>query len=96
MLTIDEKEKIIKKYKLHDSDTGSADVQIALLSEDIQKLLEHLKEHKKDLHSKKGLLRMVSKRRKLLKYLEKVDEKRYQSIAKKVGLLKKAKRAESK
>ncbi|MDD5569443.1 MAG: 30S ribosomal protein S15 [Candidatus Pacebacteria bacterium] len=86
MLSTEEKTAIIDKYKTHEKDTGSAEVQIALLSQEIERLLEHLKEHKKDLHSKKGLLKMVSKRRKLLKYLEKTDEKKYKEIAKKVGL----------
>jgi len=88
MLTPEEKEKIIKKYKIHETDTGSADVQIALLSEEIKKLLSHLKKHPKDLHSKRGLLKMVSKRRKLLKYLKKEDEKRYNKIIKAIGLKK--------
>ena len=84
MLTPAEKEKIISKYKLHRLDTGSAEVQIALLSEEIKQLLLHLKTHKKDLHSKRGLLKMVSKKRKLLKYLQDKDEKRYNSIIKKI------------
>jgi small subunit ribosomal protein S15 len=88
MLTQEEKTKIIKKYKIHDADTGSSEVQIALLSEEIQKLLSHLKKHSKDLHSKRGLLKMVSKRRKLLKYLKKEDEKKYNKIIKAVGLKK--------
>jgi small subunit ribosomal protein S15 len=88
MLTAEEKEKIIKKYKLHDKDTGSPEVQIALLSEEIENLLLHLKKHSKDLHSKRGLLKMVAKRKKLLKYLEKEDKKRYNSIVKKVKLKK--------
>jgi len=75
MISTTEKEKIIDKFKTHEKDTGSAEVQIALLSEEIDKLLAHLQTHKKDFHSKKGLLKMVAKRRKLLKYLEKTDEK---------------------
>ncbi|MFA5013111.1 MAG: 30S ribosomal protein S15 [Candidatus Paceibacterota bacterium] len=86
MLSAEEKTAIIAKYKIHEKDTGSAEVQIALLSEEIEQLLEHLKTHKKDLHSKKGLLKMVSKRRKLLKYLQKTDEKKYKDITKKIGL----------
>lgn len=86
MLTPEEKEKIIKKYNLHEKDTGSSEVQIALLSEEIKQLLLHLKKHPKDLHSKKGLLKMVAQRRKLLKYLQKEDEKRHNSIVKKIGL----------
>mgnify|MGYP001603661790 CR=1 FL=1 len=88
MLTIKEKEKIIKKYKLHNKDTGSSEVQIALVTEEIKRLLLHLKSHAKDFHSKKGLLKMVSKRRKLLRYLKEESEKRYNSIIKKIGLKK--------
>ena len=88
MLTPEEKTKIIKKYKIHETDTGSAEVQIALLTEEIKRLLLHLKKHPKDFHSKRGLLKMVSKRRKLLKYLKKEDEKKYNSIVKKIGLKK--------
>ncbi len=88
MLTPEEKEKIIKKYKLHEVDTGSSEVQIALLTEEIKKLLLHLKKHPKDFHSKRGLLKMVAKRRKLLGYLKEEDEERYKSIVKKIGLKK--------
>jgi len=86
MLTTEEKLEIIKKYNIHKTDTGSADVQIALLTEEIKRLLEHLQENKKDQHSRRGLLKMVSKRRKLLKYLENNDEKKYKDIVKKIGL----------
>lgn len=86
MLTSEEKTQIIKKYNIHETDTGSAEVQIALLSEEIQRLLGHLKENKNDNHSRRGLLKMVSKRRKLLKYLQSNDEKKYNEIVKKVGL----------
>jgi len=86
MLTPEEKTKIIEKYKLHKADTGSAEVQIVLLTEEIKKLLSHLKKHSKDFHSKRGLLKMVSKRRKLLKYLKKENEKSYNKIVKAVGL----------
>jgi small subunit ribosomal protein S15 len=86
MLTTEEKLEIIKKYNIHKTDTGSADVQIALLTEEIKRLLKHLKENKKDQHSRRGLLKMVSKRRKLLKYLENNDEKKYKDIVKKIGL----------
>ena len=88
MLTQEEKEKLIKKYKLHDKDTGSTEVQAALLTEQINQLLDHLKTHPKDLHSKRGLLKMVSKRKKLLKHLEVEDEKRYKSLIKNLGLKK--------
>lgn len=88
MLTPEEKIKIIEKYKLHKADTGSPEVQIALLTEEIDRLLLHLKKHPKDFHSKRGLLKMVAKRRTLLGYLKKEDEKRYNSIIKKIGLKK--------
>ncbi|MCX6758966.1 MAG: 30S ribosomal protein S15 [Candidatus Nealsonbacteria bacterium] len=88
MITPEEKEKIIKSYKLHDLDTGSPEVQVALLSEEIKQLLLHLKKHAKDFHSKRGLLKMVSKRRTLLNYLKQEDTKRYNSIIKKIGLKK--------
>jgi small subunit ribosomal protein S15 len=88
MLTPVEKEKIIKEYKLHKKDTGSSEVQIALLSEEIKRLLLHLKKHPKDFHSKRGLLKMVSERRKFLKYLKNKDEKKYSAIVKKIGLKK--------
>jgi len=88
MLTPEEKEKIIKKYKLHDLDTGSPEVQIALLTEEIKRLLLHLKKHSKDFHSKRGLLKMVAKRRKFLSYLKEEDTKRYNSVVKKIGLKK--------
>ncbi len=86
MLTPEEKIKIIKKYKLDEVDTGSPEVQIALLTEEIKRLLLHLKKHPKDFHSKRGLLKMVSKRRKFLNYLKEEDTKRYNSIVKKIGL----------
>jgi len=88
MLEKNEKEKIIKKYKLHDLDTGSPEVQIALLTEEIKELLLHLKKHPKDFHSKRGLLKMVSKRRKLLGYLKEESTRRYNGIVKKIGLKK--------
>ena len=88
MLTPEEKEKIIKKYKLHETDTGSPEVQIALLTEEIKRLLLHLKKHSKDFHSKRGLLKMVSKRRSLLNYLKKESVRKYNNIIKKIGLKK--------
>lgn len=88
MLAPEEKQKIIEKYKLHKADTGSADVQIALLTEEIKRLLGHLKKHPKDQHSRRGLLKMVIKRKRLLKYLEKESKRRYNSIIKKLGLKK--------
>ena len=83
-----EKQKIIKKFATQKGDTGSPEVQIALLTNQIDKLSEHLKEHKKDIHSRKGLLAMVSKRRRLLKYLTEKSEKRYKEIIKKLKLKK--------
>lgn len=88
MLTPEEKLKIIKKYKLHEVDTGSPEVQVALLTEEIKRLLWHLKKHPKDFHSKRGLLKMVAKRKKLLRYLKEEDKKRYNNIVKKIGLKK--------
>ncbi|MDD4409542.1 MAG: 30S ribosomal protein S15 [Candidatus Pacebacteria bacterium] len=86
MISAEEKVKIINEFKTHETDTGSAEVQVAIISEEIDKLLNHLKIHKKDVHSKKGLLKMVSKRRKLLKYLQRTNEEKYVEVAKKVGL----------
>lgn len=87
-LTIDEKQKIIKKFSQAKGDTGSPEVQIALLTAQIKKLTSHLKEHKKDIHSRRGLLSMVSKRRRLLSYLLKKDEERYKKIIEKLKLSK--------
>ena len=83
-----EKTKIIKEHNIHEKDTGSCEVQIALLTKEIDKLLSHLKKNPKDLHSKRGLMRMVIKRKKLLNYLKKESEKRHNSIIKKIGLKK--------
>ena len=88
MLTPDEKTKIIKKYKLHETDTGSPEVQVVLLTEEIKRLVLHLKSHSKDFHSKRGLLRMIAKRRKLLNYLKEEDTKRYNAFIEKIGLKK--------
>ncbi|MBZ1345148.1 MAG: 30S ribosomal protein S15 [Candidatus Nealsonbacteria bacterium] len=88
MLKPEEKIKVIEEHKLHKSDTGSTEVQISLVTEEIKKLLLHLKKYPKDLHSKRGLLKMVAKRKKLLKYLKDESEKRYKSILKKIGLKK--------
>ncbi len=88
MFEKEKKSKVIKEYGINEKDTGSADVQIALLSEEIDALVLHLKEHPKDLHSKRGLISMVVKRKKLLAYLKKEDEKRYGAIIKKIGLKK--------
>ncbi len=88
MLTKKQKQKVIKESGISKTDTGSADVQISLLSDEIKGLLKHLKTHPKDNHSRRGLIKMVIKRKKLLKYLEKEDKKRYNSIIKKIGLKK--------
>ncbi len=79
-LAKDEKLDIIKKFAREKGDTGSPEVQIALLSIQIDKLVSHLKEHKKDVHSRRGLLSMVAKRRRLLSYLQKRDEARYKKL----------------
>lgn len=88
MLSIKEKNKIIKEHKVHEKDTGSPEVQIAIFTEKIKDLTSHLKRHKKDNHSRRGLLKMVSKRKKMLDYLKKEDEKRYAAVVKKLGLKK--------
>lgn len=80
------KQAIIKKYKINAEDTGSPEVQIAIFSEKIDELASHLRKNKKDHHSRRGLLGMVSKRKRLLAYLKRQDEKRYQSLTKKLGL----------
>ncbi len=82
------KEKIIKQNAQHAKDTGSVEVQTAILTKQITELSDHLKTHKKDNHSRRGLLKMVSKRRKLLSYLSKDDEPRYKKLIKKLGLKK--------
>jgi small subunit ribosomal protein S15 len=87
-LRSEEKKEIIDKYATAKGDTGSPEVQIALLSTKIDKLVGHLKENKKDVHSRRGLLSMVSKRRRLLSYLLKKDEERYRRIVKDLGLSK--------
>jgi len=83
-----EKAKIIKEVARDEKDTGSSEVQIALLSKEIDKLVLHLKKHPKDVHSKKGLIQMVVRRKKLLAYLKKNSEKRYSAIIKTIGLKK--------
>ncbi len=88
MITKDKKTKAITKVQKHDKDTGSSAVQVSLLTENIESLVSHLKKHPKDNHSRKGLLGMVSRRQKTLKYLAKSDEKTYKEVLKKVGLKK--------
>jgi small subunit ribosomal protein S15 len=79
-MTAERKQALIAEYATHEGDTGSPEVQIALLTERIKHLTEHLKEHQKDFHSRRGLLQMVGKRRSLLNYLKSVDIERYRSI----------------
>ena len=86
MLTQEAKQEIMQKYAVHEGDTGSPEVQIAVLSARIDCLTEHLKQHKKDHHSRRGLLKMVGHRRRLLSYLYKTDIERYRSIIAKLGL----------
>ena len=87
-LTTEKKKNIIDDYKLSDQDTGSAQVQVALLSEKINTLMNHFDEHKKDHHSRQGLLKMVNQRRKLLRYLREKNQSQYQSLISKLGLRK--------
>lgn len=82
------KQEIIGTFKIHDNDSGSPEVQIAILSERIKDLTEHFKVHKKDHHSRRGLLKMVGRRRKLLDYLKGVDKARYQQIIEQLGIRK--------
>lgn len=79
-LTVNEKQKIIKEFAQTKDDTGSPEVQIALLTKKIEKLAKHLKDHKKDVHSRRGLLAMIAKRRRLSNYLIKKDESRYKEL----------------
>ncbi len=88
MISKEMKSEIIEKYKRDEKDTGSPEVQIALLTERINELTEHLKVHKKDNHSRRGMLKMVGKRRNLLNYLAKKDINRYREIVEKLGLRK--------
>ena len=83
-----EKEAIIKEYATHEGDTGSPEVQIAILTKRINDLTEHLKTHKKDHHSRRGLFKMIGQRRSLLSYLTKVDIERYRSIIARLGIRK--------
>ena len=82
------KQEIIAKYQTHEGDTGSPEVQVALLTERINHLTEHLKNHKKDNHSRRGLFKMVGQRRGLLKYLEETDIERYRSLIERLGIRK--------
>lgn len=86
MLTVEQKKEIMTAYAVHPGDTGSPEVQIAMLSKRIALLTEHLKSHKKDHHSRRGLLKMVGRRRNLLTYLQKKDINRYRALGEKLGL----------
>ncbi|MGJ3231821.1 MAG: 30S ribosomal protein S15 [Oceanicaulis sp.] len=85
-ITAERKAELIKEHARGEKDTGSAEVQIAVLTERIANLTEHFKTHKKDNHSRRGLLKLVSQRRRLLDYLAKVDESRYKDVVQKLGL----------
>ena len=85
-ITPQRKEELINEYAVGTNDTGSAEVQVAILSERIRNLTEHLREHKKDFHSRRGLLMMVGKRRRLLDYLKSRDAERYQTLIQRLGL----------
>lgn len=85
-LSKEEKASIIQEYRVHEGDTGSPEVQIAILTHRINKLNEHLKAHKKDHHSRRGLLKMVGQRRGLQNYLEKTDIERYRNLIERLGL----------
>jgi small subunit ribosomal protein S15 len=88
MLTAERKTEIIESHKIHEGDTGSPEVQIALLTERINHLTQHLRTHRKDHHSRRGLLKMVGQRRRQLAYLNKTDVERYRAIVAKLGLRK--------
>ena len=88
MMTPERKKELIETYRINEADTGSPEVQIAILSERIGYLTEHLKEHKKDHHSRRGMLKMVGQRRGLLNYLEKSDIERYRAIVEKLNIRK--------
>ncbi len=85
-LNKEEKQQTVKEFALHEGDTGSPEVQIALLSKQIEELSEHLKVHKKDNHSRRGLLQLVGKRRRLLQYLKENEKERYDTLAKKLKI----------
>jgi len=88
VLDLDKRKEVIGNYKLHDKDTGSPEVQIALLSARIEYLTEHFKVHKKDHHSRRGLLKLVGQRRRLLEYLKDKDVSRYRKLIERLGLRK--------
>ena len=86
MLDGEIKERITREYRLHDNDTGSAELQVAILTEKIKQVTDHLRTHRKDTHSRRGLVTMVSKRRRLLNYISGEDVNRYQSLITRLGL----------
>ena len=86
LAVVENKEEIIREHRAHEDDTGSPEVQVAVLTRRIAHLTEHLREHKHDYHSRRGLLKMVGKRRRLLKYLQKKDVERYRALIAKLGL----------
>ncbi|MCX6813605.1 MAG: 30S ribosomal protein S15 [Candidatus Azambacteria bacterium] len=88
MLTSRKKQKVIKEFQTHEKDTGSSEIQTALLTKQITELVGHLKHHPKDHHSRRGLLKMVAKRKKLSDYLSKTNPKSYASVVKNLGLKK--------
>jgi small subunit ribosomal protein S15 len=88
VLDLDKRKEIIGNYKIHDKDTGSPEVQVALLSARIEYLTEHFKVHKKDHHSRRGLLKLVGQRRRLLEYLKDKDVNRYRKLIERLGLRK--------
>jgi small subunit ribosomal protein S15 len=85
-LAKEEKDKIIKKYKTHESDTGSSEIQVALLTAEIEQLTEHLKTHKKDFSSRRGLLKKVGQRRRLLRYMQRENQTAFEDLVKKLKL----------
>lgn len=86
LTAVENKEEIIREHRTHEGDTGSPEVQVAVLTERIRHLTEHLRTHKHDYHSRRGLLKMVGKRRRLLKYLQKKDVERYRALISRLGL----------
>jgi len=88
MLLKAEKQAIMKEYAIHEGDTGSPEVQIAVLTEQINRLTEHFKEHKHDYHSQRGLMKMVGRRKNMLAYLKRTDFERYKALIEKLGLRK--------
>lgn len=85
-ITYDRKREVIEQYKTHDNDTGSPEVQVAILTERINTLTEHFKTHKKDHHSRRGLLKLVNQRKRLLRYLQDTDIERYRALIGRLGL----------